>query len=270
MMARALDANGAARVFIVGRREEQLKQTAATGKNGTLVPLVGDVTSKESLSKITDQVSKECDHLDVLICNSGSSGPRSQPPAKTDGTSPTLAEIRDFCWNVPMEEFEQVNTVNVTGVFYTCLAFLPLLEATNKMRPIPSNVPRPQIIATSSAGAFNRVPLAGFAYTASKAGVVQLMKSMSTLLGNFDIRCNIIAPGLYHSEMSAPVFQLWGIENGHEEGKFDRNIIPATRSGHEEDIAGLILWLCSKAGAYINGTVVVTDGGRLGVIPSSY
>ena len=270
MMARALDANGAARVFIVGRREEQLKQTAAAGKNGTLVPLVGDVTSKESLGKIADQVAEQCDHLDVLICNSGSSGPRSQPPPKADGSPVILAEIRDFCWNIPMEEFEQANLVNITGVWYTCLAFLPLLEATNKMRPIPCNLARPQIIATSSIGAFNRVPLGGFAYTASKAGVVHLMKSMSTLLSKFDIRCNVIAPGLYQSEMSAPAFQHWGIENGHEEGKFDRNIIPARRSGHEEDIAGLILWLCSKAGSYINGNVVVTDGGRLGVYPSSY
>lgn len=97
-----------------------------------------------------------------------------------------------------------------------------------------------------------------------------MMKSMSTLLGKFDIRCNVIAPGLYHSEMSAPVFQQRGIESGQEEGKFDRNVIPATRSGLEEDIAGLILWLWSRAGAYINGNVLVLDGGRLGVVPSSY
>lgn len=269
-MARALDANGAARVFIVGRREEQLKQTAATGKNGKIAPLVGDVTSKESLQKIADHVSKEFNHLDVLICNSGASGPRSQPPPNKDGSPATLAEIRDFAWNVSVEEFEQANMVNITGVWYTCLAFLPLLEATNKIRPAPSTMPRPQIITTSSIGAYNRVPLGGFAYTASKAGVVHMMKSMSTLLGNFDIRCNVIAPGLYYSEMSAPAFRERSIENGHEERSFDRNTIPATRSGHEEDIAGVILWLCSKAGAYINGNVVVTDGGRLGVLPSSY
>jgi len=270
MMARALDANGAARVFIVGRREEQLKQTAATGKNGNIVPLVGDVTSKVSLADIADQVTEHFDHLDVLICNSRSSGPRSQPPPKKDGSPATLAEIRDFCWNVPMEEFEQAKMVNITGVWYTCLAFLPLLGATNKLRPAPSTIPRSQIIATSSIGAYNRVPLGGFAYTASKAAVVHMMKSLSTLLGKFDIRCNVIAPGLYYSEMSAPAFQQWGIENAHEEGKFDRNTIPATRSGHEEDIAGVILWLCSKASGYINGNVVATDGGRLGVLPSAY
>jgi NAD(P)-dependent dehydrogenase (short-subunit alcohol dehydrogenase family) len=270
MMARALDANGASKVFIVGRRKDQLKQTAATGKNGSIVPIVADVTSKESLEKAAVQVGKEVDHLDVLICNSGNPGPKTIPPPKEDKSPATLSEIRDFAWNVPVDEFDQTNKVNITGVWYTALAFLPLLEVTNKMRPAPSTLPRPQIITTSSIGAYNRVPLAGLAYTASKAGVVHMMKSMSTLLGKFDIRCNVIAPGLYYSEMSAPAFEQWGIKNGHEEGKFDRNTIPATRSGHEEDIAGVILWLCSRAGAYINGNVVVTDGGRLGVYPSSY
>jgi NAD(P)-dependent dehydrogenase (short-subunit alcohol dehydrogenase family) len=270
MMARALDANGAAKVFVVGRREENLNQTASTGKNGNIIALVGDVTSKESLGKIADQVSEQSDHLDVLICNSGISGPRTEPPPKKDGSPATLDEIREFCWNIPMEEFEQVNMVNITGVWYTCLAFLPLLEATNKKRPAPSTIPRPQIITTSSIGAFNRVPLGSLAYTTSKAGVVHMMKSMSTLLAKFDIRCNVVAPGLYYTDMSAAAFQHLGIENGHEEGKFDRNLVPATRSGHEEDIAGVILWLCSKAGAYINGNVVITDGGRLGMVPSTY
>lgn len=66
-MARALDANGAARVFTVGRREEWLKHTTATGMNGSIVPLVGDVAFRESLGNIADQVSKYFDHLDVLI-----------------------------------------------------------------------------------------------------------------------------------------------------------------------------------------------------------
>lgn len=71
MMARAFDANGAVRVFIAGRREESLRKTAATAKNGNIVPLVGDVTSKDSLGSMVDQVAKEFDHINVLICNSG-------------------------------------------------------------------------------------------------------------------------------------------------------------------------------------------------------
>jgi NAD(P)-dependent dehydrogenase (short-subunit alcohol dehydrogenase family) len=95
-----------------------------------------------------------------------------------------------------------------TAVSPSCRCWRP----SNKLRPAPSTLPRPQIVTTSSVGAFNRVPLSGFAYTASKAFVVHLMKSMSTLLGNFDIRCNVIAPGLYYTEISAPAFKQWRIE----------------------------------------------------------
>lgn len=52
--------------------------------------------------------------------------------------------------------------------------------------------------------------------------------------------------------------------------EWPKAIIPAQRFGDSEDIAGAILFLVSRAGAYINGNVLVTDGGRLGVVPSSY
>jgi NADP-dependent 3-hydroxy acid dehydrogenase YdfG len=84
-MARALDANGSAQIFVVGRREEQLRETAATAKNGEIVPPVGDVTSKQSLGKMADEVAKEFDHMDVLIRSSGASRPRLLPNME-DGT----------------------------------------------------------------------------------------------------------------------------------------------------------------------------------------
>lgn len=52
--------------------------------------------------------------------------------------------------------------------------------------------------------------------------------------------------------------------------QFERSFIPAQRVGDEEDMAGTILYLVSKAGAFCNGTVVMVDGGRLAVLPSSY
>lgn len=87
----------------------------------------------------------------------------------------------------------------------------------------------------------------------------------------YDIRANVIAPGLYYSEMTESMYKDQGKAEGHNvEGTFGKDLIPATRSGDEQDMAGVILWLCSRAGAYINGSVIVTDGGRLGVLPSSY
>lgn len=54
------------------------------------------------------------------------------------------------------------------------------------------------------------------------------------------------------------------------EGRFPKSLVPLERAGTEEDMAGTILYLTSRAGAYINGNVIVTDGGRLSVIPSTY
>ena len=70
-MARALAANGATKVFIIGRRENSLKETAGSIPGSTIVPLVGDVTSKESLQKCFDQVKAQVDSIDVLVANSG-------------------------------------------------------------------------------------------------------------------------------------------------------------------------------------------------------
>jgi NAD(P)-dependent dehydrogenase (short-subunit alcohol dehydrogenase family) len=82
------------------------------------------------------------------------------PLPKADGTLPSLEEIRDEFFNVPMEEFTNVLNVNVTGSYYTVLAFLPLLEAANKKRPTPQvgvlTAPSVQVIITSSITSFHR------------------------------------------------------------------------------------------------------------------
>ena len=270
MMARALDANGASKVFIIGRREEALEKVASTAKHGTIIPIAGDVTSKSSLQSVADQVSSQVDHIDVLIANSGISGPSGKPEPKADKSAPSLHELREHLWAIPMEDFSQTHHVNITGAFYTAVAFLPLLDAANRLRPPGSSKPRPQIITTASIGAFNRRVLAGFAYSASKAGVTQMVKQMATEFAKFDIRSNAIAPGLYESEMTGPGIQNRGIQKPEQYGSFPREFIPLTRSGSEEDIAGVVLWLCSRAGSYVNGNIVITDGGRLSVLPASY
>lgn len=270
-MAQALDANGAAKVFVIGRREHKLKEAAASAKNGTIFPVVGDVSCKESLQKAYDQVAAATGYIDLLVANSGVMGP-SGAPDKPNGEKPTLMELRDHLWSVPMADFTNASHVNVTGAFYTAVAFLPLLEEANKRRPANAgpNVPRPHIIVTTSIAGFLR-PVKSYAYNTSKAGANHLVKVLSTKLSGYDIRVNGIAPGLYHSEMSDGRYQRDGIPGkGLEEGSFPRSDIPLTRSGSEEDIAGLILWLGGKTGGYINGSLIATDGGRMTVHPSSY
>jgi NADP-dependent 3-hydroxy acid dehydrogenase YdfG len=70
-VAKALDANGARAVYIVGRRQETLEKAAKQAINGTIIPLQGDVTSKESLEAIAERVRKEQGFINVLLANSG-------------------------------------------------------------------------------------------------------------------------------------------------------------------------------------------------------
>lgn len=272
-MARGLAANGANKIVIIGRREEALRRTQASLPSEhakTLIPVTCDVTSKESLSAALKTVTEThgISTLDVLICNSGTSG----PSVKT--VTPTIDELVANMLAPSEEETTNTFRVNLTGVYLTIATFLPLLDAANKARPAigTTDKPRPQIITTSSIGGFNRQPLANLSYGPSKAGVVHMTKQLATLLVAHDIRANTIAPGLYMSEMTTGYMSSNKLDsdNHNREGNVKKSEIPATRGGDEQDMAGLVLWLCSRAGSYINGCVVVTDGGRLSVVPASY
>lgn len=274
-MARALDTNGASKVFILGRREQSLKDVAAQAINKSIIPITADVTSKESLQAAYDAISKQTDHVDLLVANSGVMGPRIDPPSKQAGGTPSLTELRDHLWATPMEDFNKVFEVNITGTFYTVLAFLPLLQAANEKRPAPVpgklSPPKAQVIITSSIGGFSRIAAFSPAYSLSKSATNYMIKSLSTLLVKHDIRVNGIAPGLYYSEMAESLFREHNaVGTGVSDGSLPRDIIPITRGGAPEDMAGIILWMAGAAGGYLSGNIVVSDGGRVSIMPSSY
>ncbi|KAI1624865.1 3-oxoacyl-reductase [Exophiala viscosa] len=273
MMARALAANGASKVFIIGRREAALKETAESVPGGKIIPLVGDVTSKESLQQCYDKVKAQVDSIDVLVANSGISGP-SVPVLDSERKPVGIEQLAKNMWAPEPEDVNSTYLVNITGVHFTIAAFLPLLAEANKKRPQPTEEnfkPRPQIITTGSIGGYNRNVLGNLSYGPSKSAVMHMSKQLATALVNYDIRVNVIAPGLYFSEMTEGMYKAQGkVETHNVEGTFAKDVVPATRTGDEQDMAGVILWLCSRAGAYINGCTVVTDGGRLSVLPSSY
>lgn len=101
-----------------------------------------------------------------------------------------------------------------------------------------------------------------------------MTKQLATVLVPYNIRANVVVPGLYLSELTRATFERLRSEGKTEkhdvEGSLPRDYIPATRSGNEEDMAGIVLWLCSRAGAYVNGNAVVSDGGWLGIEPGTY
>lgn len=72
MMARALDVNGAAKVYIIGRRMDKLKEVSSAAVNKSIVPIQGDVTSKDSLAAAASRIQEECGFVNAVIANSGS------------------------------------------------------------------------------------------------------------------------------------------------------------------------------------------------------
>ena len=188
MMTEALALNGAHRVYIVGRRKEVLDEAAKKSPHGNIIPLVGDVTSKESLQSIVSHIEKDVGYINVLIANSGIQGPPENPVS----SKLPLDEYQSILWNQSFEEYSKVFAVNTAAVFFSIIAFLKLLDAGNKKNNVEQ---KSQVIATSSIGGFNRNVPGGYAYGQSKAGVTHLMKQMATQLVPYGIRSNILAPG---------------------------------------------------------------------------
>src|ERR1700743_2860252 len=101
MMAKALAANGAYKVYIVGRRKCVLEEAAAACPTGNIIPLPGDVSSKKSLEQIAARVRSEIGFINLLIANSGIGGP--SVPRLPEGTS--ITEFVKGMWETSMEDF---------------------------------------------------------------------------------------------------------------------------------------------------------------------
>ena len=287
MMAQALAANGA-KVYIVGRRLDRLQKAAAdfsTGSGGSLIALQGDVTDQASLAKMAEYVEQKDGFANLLCCNSGVAGPDIMALVNQEnGKNMSIEQVQDLFWKVPLQDFAQVYKVNCAGVFYTTVAFLKLLDAGNRKQNVEV---QSQVIATSSIASFNRAEPGGFAYASSKAAVTHLMKSCATILSPYGIRFNMIAPGrslllrlylllvlmrviVYPSELTQDYGPFHASAHPDQEGSLPSNQVPAKRAGSAKDMAGNVLFLASPAGAYINGMVLVTDGGRLSMCPATY
>jgi NAD(P)-dependent dehydrogenase (short-subunit alcohol dehydrogenase family) len=202
MMAKSLDANGAAKVFIVGRREEKLREVASQALNNCIIPIQGDLSSKESLSSVISQIASSTPFVNCVIANHGAQGPTINALPKD--RTPSLTEFYKHLWEPTFSEFNDTFLVNTTAMFYTCIGFLPLLDAgnTHPLSPTLTTGVKSHFIITGSIGAFSRRPGMGFAYAASKAAATLLMKQLSTMMVAYQIRANMINPGIYPSDMS--------------------------------------------------------------------
>ncbi|KAJ4152926.1 hypothetical protein LMH87_009444 [Akanthomyces muscarius] len=230
--AHALADNGAKAVYILGRRVEALEKTKAASPNPDII---------------------------YPIRNPAAIGPIDP--------SWDLSTLQERMWKPDVDQFAETFRVNNAGAFYTAVAFMELLDEGNKRGDISQ---KSQVIFTTSIAGYSRSPAAGFSYAASKAGVTHMTKQLATTFAPYKIRVNAIAPGFYPSEMTENMSFMKTGKNPREEGALPTSQVPLQRIGTEEDFAGVILFLTSVAGGYIDGNVVVTDGGRISTLPNSY
>ncbi|KAI7461077.1 hypothetical protein KC351_g16966 [Hortaea werneckii] len=257
MLAKALESNGA-KVYITGRRIGKLQEAAKTADHGNLIPIQGSTTSHDDLQKVVDQITQETGYIDLLVNNAGMTTFDSSPNARPMPTAQSsVSEVRDYFFNYrPQQVWTDTLETNVGAIFTTSMAFLELLDAGNKRRA--KGAPTSQIVTIGSVGGLNRFTTS-FIYNASKAGAHHLMKNLGSFFVPFDIRCNVIAPGWFPTDMTTAVSKQWESTGG----VMPRELVPQQRMGNQEEMAGTILYLASKAGGYCNGNVMVIDGGFL-------
>lgn len=263
MITKGLISAGASKVYILGRRKEVLFEAAQYSPD-KIIPIVADVTSKDSLLQAVDHVKQESGHINVLICNSGIAA------TPLDLNTDSVEEVSRRAMQQDISEWQNLFLVNITAVYFTAMAFLPLLDAGNKADNAPGRTS--QVLVTSSNASFLRIPSQLGPYGPSKAGVTHLVKMMSGSLAPFNIRINAIAPGLFPSELAEGLIKkvTAGVEDVYGDDVLPRNMIPAGRIGRETDMAGSVVYMLSRAGAYLNGNVNLIDGGRVSQVPSSY
>lgn len=229
MIAAAFAANGA-RVYIVGRKAEALEQAAAElSIEGDCIAVPGDLSLPDEPARIAAIIGARETGIHILVNNAGA----------TWGAS-----FETF----PAQAWDKVFNVNVRGPFLMTQAFLPLLAA------LASDHDYGRVINISSVGARMIGDSPSAAYGPSKAAVEQLSRVMARLLGEHRVTVNCIAPGWFPSKMNAPLG-----EGAREEWI---GATPVSRLGTAADMGGLVIFLCSPAGTYVDGQVIDLDGGR--------
>ncbi|KAH9883242.1 NAD(P)-binding protein [Xylariomycetidae sp. FL2044] len=263
MASQALSANGA-KVYITGRRMEALENAAKhhqpSSGNGQIIPIGPcDVTKKDDLEKLVTDLGKKEKHVNLLICNAGVSGPKAEPEhSDADDLKATL-------WgNESVEDWQSNYETNVTSVYFTTVAFLPLLQAAMEPKG-PLEHFASSVITISSMSGIMRHAQGHFSYNTAKGGTIQLTKLMSSEFQKAHIRVNSIAPGYFPSEMTAKSSDDRQKSYVPAEKIQEKQHVPLMRPGREEEMGMTVLYLAKNQ--YVNGQIISVDGGVLNVLP---
>ena len=228
MIARGYVEAGA-RVYISARKAEACDAAAAElSKAGTCIALAHDLGETSEVHKLASEIKARETKLDILINNAGAA------------------------WAEPIDQYseagwDKVMDINLKAVFLLTQALLPLLRAA-ATQDDPARV-----VNIGSIDGILQPTLESYAYSASKAAVHHLTRNLAKHLAKDNINVNAIAPGPFDTKMLAPVLAV--------ARKQMEASVPRKRIGRDEDMIGAAIFYCSRASAYVTGTVLPVDGG---------
>jgi NAD(P)-dependent dehydrogenase (short-subunit alcohol dehydrogenase family) len=228
MIARGYVEAGA-RVYVSSRKASACEEVAAElSKLGTCIAAPADLSSEAEALRLAGEIAEREPALHILVNNAG-----------TNWGAP-LAEYPDAAW-------DKLLALNVKAVFHLTRALLPQLEAAAR----PGDPAR--VVNIGSIDGLHVPVLETYAYSTSKAAVHHLTRVLARKLAPRGITVNAVAPGPFESKMMAETLE-----------RFRDAIIgscPMGRIGEPEDMAGVAIYLASRAGAYVTGAVIPVDGG---------
>ena len=227
MIAKGLVEHGT-KTYIIGRNIESCSASAKElSKHGECIGLAADISTNEGINDLVEQFKQKETSLDILVNNAG---------AMYD------APLREFT----EEGWDEIMDLNLKSVFFLSQKLLPLLEVNAKKTCHTS------IINIGSVGGLRVGPKENYSYQAAKAGLHHLTGSLAKRLGSNDITVNAIAPGFFPSRLTQiPEEALAGV----------LAVVPRARLGEADDVIGAVIYLASRAGSFVTGSVIPVEGG---------
>jgi NAD(P)-dependent dehydrogenase (short-subunit alcohol dehydrogenase family) len=234
MIARGLVARGV-KTYITGRDLEVAAQVARelASDGGACLPLAADLAEPEGPQWLAEAYGLREQRLDILVNNAGA--------AAAGG----LAEATVADWDL-------VLNVNLRAAFFLAQHLLPRLRAA------ASDADPARIISIGSIGGLHIPNWEAHSYGASKAALHHLTRSLAKALGKDRITVNAIAPGPFPSRLTDT--QADNVK------KSVATYVPLGRPGEADDVVGVVTFLASRAGAYVNGTTIPLDGGYIAAL----
>jgi NAD(P)-dependent dehydrogenase (short-subunit alcohol dehydrogenase family) len=220
-------AEAGADIILVSRNAEQLEETAKIVRAAGTKAFVfrADVTDEAQVAKLGEFVRKETGGPDILVNNAG-------------------INVRKTLVELTYTEWRQVMDTNLNSVFLMCREFVPRMKGKSYGR----------IVCLTSIMSHVSIP-GRTAYSASKTGLLGLIRALALELAADGITVNGISPGPFATEMNQPL-----MENAELNRAF-LSKIPVGRWGEPKDIGQLVLYLCSDHANFITGTDLLIDGG---------